>query len=82
MSPPRSGFPFPDVLIPLKNRSIGSKLNIGFGVLILLTFLVVYAVFVAGRAATARINLTEDERVPSTLALARAQAVYLPLIIR
>ena len=79
MSPPRSGSPFPDVLIPLKNRSIGSKLNIGFGVLIMLTFLVVYAVFVAGRAATARINLTEDERVPSTLALARAQADLLTM---
>jgi signal transduction histidine kinase/CheY-like chemotaxis protein/CHASE3 domain sensor protein/HAMP domain-containing protein len=79
MSPPRSRLPFPGVLIPLKNRSIGSKLNIGFGVLITLTFLVVYAVFVAGRAATSRINLTEDERVPSTLALARAQADLLTM---
>lgn len=62
-----------------KNLSIGNKLNIGFSVLIVLTFLAVYSVFVAGRAATEKINLTEDERVPSTLALARAQTSLLSM---
>jgi signal transduction histidine kinase/CHASE3 domain sensor protein len=75
----------PKTLIPqpriktLKHLSISSKLNFGFSVLIILTFLAVYSIFVAGRAATRKFNLTEDERVPSTLALAHAQASLLTM---
>src|SRR5262245_43062804 len=55
------------------NLNIGLKLNIGFGILVMLIFLVVGLIFVAGREATQNINLTQEVRVPATLASARAQ---------
>jgi signal transduction histidine kinase/CheY-like chemotaxis protein/CHASE3 domain sensor protein/HAMP domain-containing protein len=55
------------------NLNIGLKLNIGFGILVMLTFLVVGLIFVAGQEATQNINLTQEVRVPATLASARAQ---------
>lgn len=61
------------------NLNIGAKLNIGFGILVLLIFLVVGLIFVASRDATRNINLTEDVRVPATLASARAQSSLLEM---
>lgn len=55
------------------NLNLGLKLYIGFGILVLLTFLVVGLIFAAGREATQNINLTQEVRVPATLASARAQ---------
>jgi signal transduction histidine kinase/DNA-binding NarL/FixJ family response regulator/HAMP domain-containing protein len=62
-----------------EDLSIGNKLNIGFGLLVLLSFLTVGSIFVAGREATHRINLTEDARVPAALASARAQSSLLKM---
>ena len=61
------------------NLDIGTKLNIGFGILVLLIFLVVGLIFVASQEATQNINLTEDVRVPAALASARAQSSLLEM---
>ncbi len=61
------------------NLNIGMKLNIGFGILVLLTLLVVGLIFVASRQATQNINLTEDVRVPAALASAQAQSSLLEM---
>jgi len=61
------------------NLNIGMKLNIGFGILVLLTLLVVGLIFVASRQATQNINLTEDVRVPAALASAHAQSSLLKM---
>ncbi|MEZ4616353.1 MAG: hypothetical protein R2867_12740 [Caldilineaceae bacterium] len=55
--------------------SIGQKLNIGFGILVLLLLLIVGLIFAAGRDATESINLTIDVRVPAALASARRSQV-------
>lgn len=55
------------------NLNLGLKLNIGFGILVMLTFLVVGLIFAASRAATQNIDLTQQVRVPATLASTRAQ---------
>ncbi|MDX1520082.1 MAG: HAMP domain-containing protein, partial [Anaerolineae bacterium] len=62
-----------------KNLNIGRKLDFGFGILIILMFLVVGSIFVAGREATQNINLTEDVRVPAVLASAQAQSSLLEM---
>ena len=64
----------------LNNLSIGWKLNLGFGLLVILTLLVVVFGAIGSRQATANINLTGDLRVPSALASARAQASLLEMI--
>lgn len=61
------------------NLNIGTKHNIGFGLLVLLTLLVVGLIFVASRRATQNINLTENVRVPTTLASTQAQASLLQM---
>ena len=61
------------------NLNIEMKLNIGFGILVLLTLLVVGLIFVASRQAIQNINLTEDVRVPAALASARAQSSLLEM---
>lgn len=67
----------------MRNRfndlTIGKKLNIGFGVLVLLLLLIVGLIFTAGREATDKINLTVDVRVPAALASARAQSSLLKM---
>jgi hypothetical protein len=47
------------------NLNIGLKLNIGFGILVLLTFLGVGLTYIASQEATLNINLTEAVRVPA-----------------
>lgn len=59
--------------------TIGQKLNIGFGILVLLLLLIVGLIFAAGQAATNSINLTVDVRVPAALASARAQSSLLQM---
>ena len=61
------------------NLSIGSKLNIGFGILVMLTLLVVGLILIASRKATQNINLTETLRVPTALASTRAQSSLLKM---
>ncbi|MCB0212902.1 MAG: GAF domain-containing protein [Anaerolineae bacterium] len=61
------------------NLNIGMRLNIGFGILVLLTLLVVGLIFVASRQATQNINLTEDVHVPAALASTRAQSSLLKM---
>jgi signal transduction histidine kinase/DNA-binding NarL/FixJ family response regulator/CHASE3 domain sensor protein len=61
------------------NLSIGSKLNIGFGIMVMLTLLVVGLILIASRKATQNINLTEELRVPTALASARAQSSLLKM---
>jgi signal transduction histidine kinase/ActR/RegA family two-component response regulator/CHASE3 domain sensor protein len=61
------------------NLSIGSKLNVGFGILVMLTLLVVGLILIAGRKATLNIDLTEKLRVPTALASARAQSSLLKM---
>lgn len=60
-----------------RNLSIGAKLNIGFGILMLVLVLIVAMIFSASGRATAIINLTEDVWVPSALASAQAEASLL-----
>ena len=62
-----------------KDLKIGRKLDFGFGIFVILMFLVVGSIFVAERKATTKINLTEDVRVPATLASAQARAGLLEM---
>ncbi len=62
-----------------KDLKIGRKLDIGFGILVILMFLVVGLIFAAGRKATQNINVTEDVRVPAALASAQARASLLEM---
>ena len=62
-----------------KDLKIGRKLDIGFGIFVILMFLVVGSIFVAGRRATQNINLTEDVRVPAALSSAQAQSSLLEM---
>lgn len=59
------------------NLKIGSKLMVGFSILVLITLLVVGLIFIASRAATEIINIVTEIRAPSELALARAQSSLL-----
>ena len=63
----------------LKNLKIGRKLDFGIAILVVLMFLVVGSIFVAGREATQNINLTEDVRVPAALASAQARSSLLEM---
>ena len=56
---------------------IGTRLTVGFGVLVGLTLLVVALAFVAGREATRDIEVTEAVRAPASLASAQAQEALL-----
>ena len=62
-----------------RDLNIDAKLRLGFGVLVLLTLLVVGLIFVASRLATENINLTENARVPAVLASAQAQSSLLKM---
>lgn len=64
----------------LKNLSIGTKLNIGFGILVLLTVVGAIVSYVGSTQATAKIDTTEEVRVPTALVSARAQADLLRML--
>jgi len=76
-SPPPVRRPFADGRAFFRNLDIGTKLNIGFGILMLVLVLIVSLIFSAGGRATAIIELTEDVRVPSALASSQAQSSLL-----
>jgi CHASE3 domain sensor protein/GAF domain-containing protein len=71
MSPPSAPF--------LYNLSIGGKLTMGFGLLVVLTLLVVALTYFASAEATTTINRTGELRVPAALAASRAQANLLQI---
>jgi signal transduction histidine kinase/DNA-binding response OmpR family regulator len=56
---------------------IGSKLTVGFGLLVGLTLLVVALAFIAGRDATRDIEVSEAVSAPASLASAQAQEALL-----
>ncbi len=60
--------------------SISGKLNIGFGILVALTLLVVGLSYVGSAQATQNINRTEQLRLPTVLASTRAQADLLRML--
>lgn len=59
---------------------IGSKLNIGFGILVALTLLVVFLGAISRQRAMRNINQVNDVQVPSTLASAQAQISLLEMV--
>lgn len=60
--------------------SIGRKLTIGFGVLVILMFLSAGVSYFGSNQATHKINKTDDVRVPTALAASRAQANLLRML--
>jgi CHASE3 domain sensor protein/HAMP domain-containing protein len=63
-----------------KNLNIGRKLTIGFGILVLLTLLIIALIYQGSRQATFLINQTEDQRAPTALASSSAQANLLRML--
>ncbi|MEL6779075.1 MAG: ATP-binding protein [Cyanobacteria bacterium J06597_16] len=61
------------------NLSIGRKLNVGFGLLVAITFLVVGRNYWGSLFATSNIDRTQQVRVPTTLASNRAQTLLLEM---
>jgi CHASE3 domain sensor protein len=64
----------------LNNLNIGGKLNLGFGLLVALTLIVVLLGIVGGWQATVRIDLIESLRLPTAQVSARAQASLLEML--
>ncbi len=63
----------------LSNLRIGSKLTLGFGLLVVLTLIVIGLSYLGGAQATEKINQTDEVRVPTALVAARAQANLLKM---
>jgi CHASE3 domain sensor protein len=63
-----------------RNLNIGRKLGIGFGILVILTFLSAGVSYLGSGQATTKINRTDDVRVPTALAASRAQANLLRML--
>jgi CHASE3 domain sensor protein len=63
-----------------RNLKIGRKLSIGFGILVIITLVVVGWSYFGSAEATNKINLTEDLRVPTALDAASAQANLLRML--
>jgi serine phosphatase RsbU (regulator of sigma subunit)/CHASE3 domain sensor protein len=64
----------------LSNLKIGSKLSIGFGLLVFLTLVVIGLSYLGSLRATTYINRTSDLSAPTALASARAQASLLRML--
>ncbi len=64
----------------LRRVNIGSKLNVGFGVLVALTLAVIGVTYISSDRATTNISRTNDVRAPTALASARAQANLLKML--
>lgn len=60
--------------------SLGSKLMLGFGILVLVTLSGALVSFVGSRVATAKIQITDDVRVPAALGALEAQANLLRML--
>ncbi len=66
---------------PVKgDRNIGQKLNVGFGVLVAITFLAIGRNYLGGRQAEVNINQTQELRVPTVLTSAQAQEHLLRML--
>ncbi len=63
-----------------RNMKISGKLTIGFGILVMLTLLVVALNYLAGGGAISTIERTKVRRVPTMLAASRAQADILKML--
>ncbi len=64
----------------LKNLKIGSKLTIGFGILVLLIFVSAGVSYLGSGRATQEINRVTDVRAPTALDASRAQADLLLML--
>ena len=64
----------------LRRVNIGSKLNIGFGVLVALILVVIGFTYISSNRATDNITRTNDIRAPTALAAAQAQANLLEML--
>jgi len=64
----------------LKSLRIGTKLNIGFGILVALTLLSAGVSYLGSDRATTQINRTDDVRVPMALVASTAQADLLRML--
>jgi len=64
----------------LSNLKIGSKLSIGFGLLVFLTLVVIGLSYLGSLRTTTYINRTSDLSAPTALASARAQASLLRML--
>ena len=64
----------------LSNLKIGSKLTIGFGLLVVLTLVVIGLSYLGSLRTTTYINRTSDLSAPTALASARAQANLLRML--
>ncbi len=63
-----------------RDLKIGTKLTIGFGILVALIFLSAGVSYLGSDRATAKINLTDDVRVPTAISATRAQANLLRIL--
>ena len=84
---PKSAVEKPDSILArapglkiLNNQSIAVKLNLGFGLLVLLTLFGAGISYLGSTQATVHINRTEDVRVPTALASSEAQADLLRML--
>ena len=78
---PKDGLSEPSVLADkspgvgfFKKLKIGPKLTVGFGILVVLTFLGAAVSYLGSNQATTKINRTTDVRAPTALEASRAQA--------
>jgi CHASE3 domain sensor protein len=68
------------IIKQLKDLKIGTKLNIGFGILVVMTLIGAAVSYQASIQATTSITQTESVRVPTALASSRAQADLLRML--
>ncbi|MGB8645077.1 MAG: MCP four helix bundle domain-containing protein [Anaerolineae bacterium] len=64
----------------MQNLKIGTKLTLGYGILVILVFLSAGVSYYGSYQATQKINQTSDVRVPAALAASRAQADLLRML--
>lgn len=64
----------------VRNLKISDKLNLGFGILVVITFLVVGRSYLSSVQATNAINQTREVRMPATLISADAQTNLLKMV--
>ncbi len=63
----------------MKDMKIGAKVIVGFGFLVLLAFVSAGVSYLGSGQATAKIDVTDEVRVPAALSAARAQATLLQM---
>jgi len=64
----------------IKNLRIGRKLALGFGILVILSFLIVGFSYLGSSSASVKIDTTADLRAPAALTSAEAQANLLRML--